>query len=78
MGEVRKISIFRNGRNQAIRIPRDMELPEGEAFISREGDRLIIEPAGPSTLLDLLKTLEPLEDEFPELEDSIPDPVEIS
>jgi len=74
---VRKISIFRNGRNQAIRIPKDMELPEGEAFITREGDRLIIEPARPSALLDLLKTLEPIEEEFPELEDSMPDPVEI-
>ena len=38
------IRLFRNGRNQAIRIPREFELPGEEAMIHKEGDRLIIEP----------------------------------
>ena len=40
----RHVRLFRNGRNQAIRIPREYELPGNEAIIRREGRRLIIEP----------------------------------
>jgi len=76
MSDIRKISIFRSGKNQAIRIPRDMELPEGDAFIRRDGDRLIIEPAGSATLLDLLTTLEPIEDVFPEINDPAPERID--
>jgi antitoxin VapB len=39
--EDRHVRLFRNGRNQAIRIPRDLELPGEEAIIRREGARLI-------------------------------------
>ena len=42
--EGRPVRLFRNGRNQALRIPREFELPGDEAMISKEGDRLIIEP----------------------------------
>lgn len=77
MGDAKKISIFRNGRNQAIRIPKDMELPEGEAYISREGRKLIIEPVEPTTLLELLTTLDPLDEELPEIIDSPPDAVDV-
>ena len=38
----RHIRLFRNGRNQALRIPRELELEGEEAVIFREGDRLII------------------------------------
>ena len=40
----RRVRLFRNNRNQAIRIPVEFELPGSEAIISRDGDRLIIEP----------------------------------
>jgi len=43
----------------------------------KEGDRLIIEPAPRKSLLAWLATLEPLDEEFPEIEDLPPDPVEI-
>jgi antitoxin VapB len=46
----RHVRLFRNGRNQALRIPREFELAGDEAIIRREGDRLIVEPvpaAGP-------------------------------
>jgi tRNA(fMet)-specific endonuclease VapC len=33
--------LFRNGRNQAIRIPREFELPGDEAIIRKEGARLV-------------------------------------
>jgi virulence-associated protein VagC len=33
------------GRNQAVRIPVEFELPGSEAIMHREGDRLVMEPA---------------------------------
>ena len=73
----RHVRIFKNGRNQAIRIPRELELPGSEAVIHREGNRLIIEPVERTSLLDLLATWEPLDEEFPEVVDEKPDAVEL-
>ena len=77
MGAERKVSLFRNGRNQAVRIPRDMELPGAEAILRREGDRLVLEPVAPSSLLELLKGLEPIEDDFAVIDDPEPKPVKL-
>jgi antitoxin VapB len=65
----RHIRLFRNGTNQALRIPRDLELPGNEAVIRKEGDRLIVEAVKKPSLLALLATLQPLDEEFPEIED---------
>jgi antitoxin VapB len=35
----------------------------------KEGDRLIIEPAAPRSLLAILATLEPLDEDFPPIAD---------
>jgi antitoxin VapB len=60
----RHVKLFVNGRNQAVRIPREFELPGEDAIVRKEGERLIIEPAAPRSLLALLATLEPIEDDF--------------
>jgi antitoxin VapB len=78
MDAERRVSLFRNGRNQAVRIPRDMELPGEEAILRKEGERLIIEPVSKAkSLLEYLKTAEPLDVDFPEIEDSPPEPVTV-
>ena len=64
----RRVRLFRNGRNQAVRIPRELELPGQEAIIRREGQRLVIEPAPPVSLLAVLATLKPIEEDFPPIE----------
>lgn len=74
MSESRPVKLFRNGRNQAVRIPVEFELPGNDAIMHRDGDRLIIEPARKRGLLALLKSMKPLEDEFPEIEDPPPTP----
>src|ERR1700676_3391378 len=61
----RKVRLFRNGRNQAVRIPRDFELPGSEALLRKEGDRLIVEPMPRPSLLKLLSTWEPLDEDLP-------------
>jgi antitoxin VapB len=43
----------------------------------KEGDRLIIEPAPPKSLLAVLATLKPLDEDFPPIRDSPPDPVDL-
>lgn len=73
----RHVRLFRNGRNQAVRIPRDWEFEGEDAVMRREGDRLIIEPAPPRSLLALLATWEPLDEELPDIDDPPPDPVEL-
>jgi antitoxin VapB len=65
----RKVRLFRNGRNQAVRIPRDFELPGSEALLRKEGDRLIVEPMPRPSLLKLLSTWEPLEEDLPTIDD---------
>lgn len=51
------MKLFKNGRNQAVRIPREFELPGENAIIRKEGNRLIIEPTPPRSLLAALATL---------------------
>ena len=72
MEHERLVRLFRNGRNQAIRIPREFELEGNEAVIHKEGDRLIVEPVRKGRLLALLATLEPLEETFPDVDEALP------
>ena len=73
----RHVKVFRNGRNQAVRIPREFELPGEDAIMRKDGDRLIIEPARPTSLLGLLATFTPLDEEFPVIPDSPPGPIDL-
>jgi antitoxin VapB len=75
MSSERHVKVFKNGRNQAVRIPREFEFSSEEAIMRKEGDRLIIEPAPPKSLLAVLATLTPLRDDFPPIQDLPPDPV---
>jgi antitoxin VapB len=77
MDAARHVKLFRNGRNQAVRIPREFEFPGEDAIMRKEGDRLIIEPAPKTSLLALLATLSPIEEEFPEIEDLPPEPFDL-
>jgi len=68
----RHVRLFRNGRNQAVRIPVEFELPGDEALMHRDGDRLVIEPVRKRGLVALLKAMKPLEEDFPEIVDPVP------
>ncbi|MBR0664705.1 AbrB/MazE/SpoVT family DNA-binding domain-containing protein [Roseomonas hellenica] len=79
----RHVRLFRNNRNQAVRIPVEFELPGDEAIITRDGDRLIIEPLRKKmTLTDLLAAWQkqpPLgpDDDFPDIDDPPLEPEEL-
>ena len=69
MNEERHVKLFRNGDNQVVWIPREFELPGENVVIRKDGDRLIIEPAPTRSLLEVLATMEPIDEDFPEIED---------
>ena len=73
----RHVKVFKNGRNQAVRIPREFELRVEDAIIRKDGDRLIIEPAPPKSLLAVLATLAPLDEDFPAIRKLPPDRVDL-
>lgn len=60
---MRRASVFKNGRNQAVRLPREFEF-EGvsEVEITRDGDALILRPAHKSWLS--LADVEAADEEF--------------
>ena len=73
----REVRVFKNGRNQAVRIPREFELPGNEAIMRKEGTRLIIEPKPSKSLLAVLAGLKPINEKFPPLTDRPPRPVDL-
>jgi len=74
----RRVRLFKNGRSQAVRIPREWELPGSEAVIRKDGDRLIVTPAPRKSLLAALRQLGPLpeKDHMPMIEDFPPEAIE--
>ncbi len=80
-GPGRTVRLFRNGANQAVRIPKEFELPGVEAILRREGTRLVLEPVLPQyekgspaailAMLDALAKLGPCDDEFPDVDEGL-------
>ena len=68
MSVERQVKLFCNGRNQAVRIPREFELEGNVAIMHCEEDRLIIEPLRRRGLLATLAKLPTLEDDFPDVD----------
>lgn len=55
-----------------MRIPREFELEGDEAIIRKEGSRLIIEPVQKDGLLSVLAKLVPIEEDFADVDESLP------
>lgn len=73
----RRAKLFKNGRSQAVRIPKEFEFPCDEVTVRKDGRRLIIEPVRKLSLLELLTTLQPLDEDFAVITDPPPERVEI-
>jgi antitoxin VapB len=76
--EVKTARLFRNGANQAIRIPREFELTGTDVTIRRVAGTLIIEPivtthpqGSVAALLAALATLEPITEPFSNIDDGL-------
>lgn len=77
MSEVRQVKLFRNGRNQAVRIPKEFELPGDAATMRREGNRLIIEQKPSDSFDDLAMRLAAISAQFPNEDDEFPEIAEL-
>lgn len=80
MGMVKHAKVFRNGRNRAIRIPVEFDFPGDDVTITKEDDgRIVIEPVmREGDFFDWLETLEPLDGEFPDLDEKLGPPEEVT
>lgn len=67
----RHVRLFRNGRNQAIRIPREFELEGKEASMRKEDGKLIIEPVKKKGLTEVLAMLDPLDESLHDFADDL-------
>lgn len=72
MTDQRHVKLFRNGRNQAVRIPVEFELPGDEAIMHRDGNRLVLEPVRKRGLLALLDSMKPFDEPFPDIDKGLP------
>lgn len=77
MESERHVRLFRNGRNQALRIPKGFELEGDEAILRKEGDHLIVEPVPQKGLLEVLEGLETLDVAFPDVDQDLGKPDEV-
>jgi len=76
----RHVRLFKNGRSQAVRIPREFELPGNEAILRRDAKgRLILESLPRPKLLDLLSAWKPLrkKDQLPAIDDRAPERLDL-
>jgi antitoxin VapB len=78
MGMERRVKLFRNGRNQAVRIPREFELPGEAAIMRKVGEKLIIEPKPrKQSLIELLDSWDPIDEELGEIPDFPAEPFDL-
>lgn len=77
MSPPRHARLFKNGRNQAVRIPKEFELPGTEALVYKDGHRLVLEPIARPSLKSLLESWQPLDIDWPDFDDPAPEPVKL-
>lgn len=80
MGMVKHAKVFRNGRNRAVRIPVEFDFPGDDVTITKEDDgRIVIEPVKrKGDFFEWLDSLEPLGEEFPNLDEKLGPPEEVN
>ncbi len=77
----RHVRLFRNGANQAVRIPREFEFDAQEVVMKKVGNTLVLEPvtvwpqrgsaAALRMALDEIKKLGPCDENFPDVDEGL-------
>jgi len=67
----RTARLFRNGRNQAVRLPKEYEFDADEVFIRKEGDALVLTPR-PRSWDDYFSHASRLSEDFPDTIEDFP------
>ena len=72
MSEIKKVQLVRTGPVQMVEIPPEFAMPGDAVLMHREGERLVLQPVPPKGgLLELLATLDPIEEEFPDVDEGL-------
>jgi antitoxin VapB len=78
IGDTKVVRLFRNGANQAVRIPREFELSSLDVTIRKVGNALVIEPVAQihprgsaAALLAALASLEAIDDVWPDVDEGM-------
>lgn len=78
----REVSLFRNGRSQAVRIPKEFEFETDKVIMWKDPDGTIhLQPKRkrrtPAELIDWLRAQPPLDEEVPDIEELPLDDVDL-
>lgn len=81
--EEREVSVFRNGRSQAVRIPKEFEFSSDSVMVSRDEDGTVhlrpkMRKRSLIEVLDWLAQQPPLDEKMPEIEDLPPEPIDLT
>jgi antitoxin VapB len=68
---IRTARLFRNGRNQAVRLPKEFEMKAKEVTIRKQGANLILTPKL-ETWQDYFDSAQRLDEDFPEDIEDLP------
>ena len=67
----RLAKLFRNGRNQAVRLPKEFEIQADEVIIRKQGDDLVLSPK-PRSWEDYFSSAHRLYPDFPDDIEDLP------
>jgi antitoxin VapB len=62
------VKLINQGNTQTLTIPTALNMATSQVIIRAEDGKLIIEPDRQKSLLEVLSTLEPLAEEFPDID----------
>lgn len=66
-----RAKLTREGNYQTLQLPQELFLLTKEVSIRKEGEKLIIEPYPQKRLLDILVTLDDIDEEFPNVDEEL-------
>jgi antitoxin VapB len=66
-----RVKLIRDGDTQSLILPQGFTFSSTEFILRQEEDRLILEPIQKKSLLELLSSLDDLDEEFPDVEEGL-------
>jgi antitoxin VapB len=65
------VKLIHQGNTQTLTIPKELNLSTSEVIVREENGKLIIEPYKKKSLLQVLSTLEPLNEDLPDIDEGL-------
>jgi antitoxin VapB len=66
-----RTQLIHEGNYQTLQLPQELFLLTKDVSIRKEGEKLIIEPCYQKTLLEILVTLDDIDEEFPNVDEGL-------